>query len=451
MHLSCYCGENAIMGAAGSGKTSLLAVITGRKDPHDLHSGHVLVDNKVVTSDLPLTSAYVIQVRMQNFTVINDILMGTLTVRENLLFSGNLQLPRKQYSTADKKKRGEHHSGAVQTPRLVTYSTDVENRMLNPVINIFLINVLWYCSVIYFSGSKVYISLEKSLELKCITGPSDPSSEARSKPPYYVTSFFYQLKVVCWRTVLNIVRNPQTSYAQMALNIICALLIVLIYYQMPLTLPEALIGAFFFLIINMVFGNLSAVELFINEGAIFFLSKVFVDLLPNRIVAIFIFSSNSYFMMVLNPAFTASLCFSLTVSMVSLAGVSLAFLVSASMSSFYVLVLCHSLFLILSFFVSLLQVFGGFLVNLNSMLSWLSWLKWASIFKYGLDAVTKNEMKGQVFYSGNAMLKGEMYLQSQGIDYSVWGFWQNQVALLGIILVCMKFAYIQLHRINRWK
>uniref|UniRef100_A0A8C1VCB3 ABC-2 type transporter transmembrane domain-containing protein n=1 Tax=Cyprinus carpio TaxID=7962 RepID=A0A8C1VCB3_CYPCA len=408
------------MGAAGSGKTSLLAVITGRKDPHDLHSGHVLVDNKVVTSDLPLTSAYVIQVRMQNFTVINDILMGTLTVRENLLFSGNLQLPRKQYSTADKKKRGEHHSGAVQTPRLVTYSTD--QHPLSPFLKIL--------KIIYFSGSKVYISLEKSLELKCITGPSDPSSEARSKPPYYVTSFFYQLKVVCWRTVLNIVRNPQTSYAQMALNIICALLIVLIYYQMPLTLPEALIGAFFFLIINMVFGNLSAVELFINEGAIFFLSKVFVDLLPNRIVAIFIFSSNSYFMMVLNPAFTASLCFSLTVSMVSLAGVSLAFLVSASMSSF---------------------VFGGFLVNLNSMLSWLSWLKWASIFKYGLDAVTKNEMKGQVFYSGNAMLKGEMYLQSQGIDYSVWGFWQNQVALLGIILVCMKFAYIQLHRINRWK
>uniref|UniRef100_A0A8C2DQ03 ABC-2 type transporter transmembrane domain-containing protein n=1 Tax=Cyprinus carpio TaxID=7962 RepID=A0A8C2DQ03_CYPCA len=384
------------MGAAGSGKTSLLDVITGRKDPHDLHSGHVLVDNKVVTSDL------------------HDILMGTLTVRENLLFSGNLQLPRKQYSTADKKKRGEHHSGAVQTPRL--------QHPLSPFLKIL--------KIIYFSGSKVYISLEKSLELKCITGPSDPSSEARSKPPYYVTSFSYQLKVVCWRTVLNIVRNPQTSYAQMALNIICALLIVLIYYQMPLTLPEALIGAFFFLIINMVFGNLSAVELFINEGAIFFLSKVFVDLLPNRIVPIFIFSSISYFMMVLNPAFTSSLCFALTVSMVSLAGVSLAFLVSASVSSF---------------------VFGGFLVNLNSMLSWLSWLKWASIFKYGLDAVTKNEMKGQVFYSGNAMLKGEMYLQSQGIDYSVWGFWQNQVALLGIILVCMKFAYIQLHRINRWK
>lgn len=48
--------------------------------------------------------------------------------------------------------------------------------------------------------------------------------------------------------------------------------------------------------------------------------------------------------------------------------------------------LYHSLCLIRSVFLSLfLQVFGGFLVNLNSMLNWLSWLKWASIFKYGLD------------------------------------------------------------------
>lgn len=44
-------------------------MIAGRKDPHGLRSGQVLVDNKVVTSDLHLMSAYVVQVRMQNFTV----------------------------------------------------------------------------------------------------------------------------------------------------------------------------------------------------------------------------------------------------------------------------------------------------------------------------------------------------------------------------------------------
>ncbi|MEQ2165449.1 hypothetical protein GOODEAATRI_016980 [Goodea atripinnis] len=46
---------------------------------------------------------------------------------------------------------------------------------------------------------------------------------------------------------------------------------------------------------------------------------------------------------------------------------------------------------------------------------------------------------------------GEAFLESMDIDYSVWGFWQNQVALLGIIAVCMTLAYVQLLRINRWK
>lgn len=278
----------------------------------------------------------------------------------------------------------------------------------------------------------------------------------------YVTSFWYQIRIVCGRTVMNSLRNPQTSYAQLALNIFFALLVGLIYYQIPLTLPEALqnrMGAFFFLIINMVFGNLSAVELFINERALFihenssgyyrtsvyFLSKIFADLIPNRIVPIFIFSAIAYYMMGLKPAVTAFLLFALTMSLVSLAGVSLAFLVSASVSSFAM----ANVLIALPFV--FMMVFGGFLVNLNSMLSWLSWLKWISIFRYGLEAVTINEFKGQIFYSNTTILPGEVYLETQGIDYSTWGFWQNHVALGGIITVCMVLAYIQLRRINRWK
>uniref|UniRef100_A0A8C7I1J9 ABC-2 type transporter transmembrane domain-containing protein n=1 Tax=Oncorhynchus kisutch TaxID=8019 RepID=A0A8C7I1J9_ONCKI len=278
----------------------------------------------------------------------------------------------------------------------------------------------------------------------------------------YVTSFWYQMRIVGGRMVVNSLRNPQTSYAQLALNIFFALLVGLIYYQIPLTLPEALqnrMGAFFFLIINMVFGNLSAVELFINERALFihenssgyyrtsvyFLSKIFADLIPNRIVPILIFSAIAYYMMGLKPAFTSFLLFTLTMSLVSLAGVSLAFLVSASVSSFAM----ANVLIALPFV--FMMVFGGFLVNLNSMLSWLSWLKWISIFRYGLEAVTINEFKGQIFYSNTTILPGEVYLETQGIDYSTWGFWQNHVALAGIITVCMVLAYIQLRRINRWK
>ncbi|XP_030585530.1 broad substrate specificity ATP-binding cassette transporter ABCG2b isoform X2 [Archocentrus centrarchus] len=286
--------------------------------------------------------------------------------------------------------------------------------------------------------------------------------KGKDEPANYATSFLYQMRVVCGRTVLNIMRNPQTSYAQLALNIFFAILVGLIYYQMPLTLPEALqnrTGAFFFLIINMVFGNLSAVELFINERAIFihenssgyyrtsvyFLSKIFADLIPNRVIPIFVFSAIAYYMMGMKSAFEAFLCFALTMSLVSLAGVSVAFLVSASVSSFAM----ANILIALPFV--FMMVFGGYLVNLNAMLSWLSWLKWISIFRYGLNAVFINELEGLIFYTNTTVIPGEVFLVGQDIDYSVWGFWQNEVALLGIMLVCMFLAYVQLRRINRWK
>ncbi|KAK1802730.1 hypothetical protein P4O66_021264, partial [Electrophorus voltai] len=513
-------GLNAIMGATGSGKTSLLDVIAGRKDPRGLRSGQVLVDSKVVTSELRLLSAYVIQ---------DDILMGTLTVRENLMFSANLRLPRQCYSMEGKKKKvvsiiqelslqdcadtkigteflrgvsgGERKRCSIGMELITSPSllfldeptTGLDSNTANSIMSLLhrlsrngrtiifsihqprysIFKLFDYLTLLH-KGESVYAGpadeavqyfldlgyeceafnnpadffmdithgqlspqvqtefvpdsrAEKSLaelyrdsqyctnvteELNNITEPANFAGRAKSAPSY-VTPFFYQLKVVCWRTALNLMRNPQTSYAQSMLNILFALLVGLIYFQMPHTLPEALQnrnGAFFFLIINMVFGNLSAVELFINERALFvhensggyyrtsvyFLSKVFIDLVPNRIVPIFIFTAISYYMMGLKPSFTAFLCFALTMSLVSLAAVSLAFLVSSSVGSFAM----ANILIALPFV--FMMVFGGFLVNLNSMLIWLSWLKWISIFKYGLDAITINEMTGQVFYGNTS-------------------------------------------------
>lgn len=278
----------------------------------------------------------------------------------------------------------------------------------------------------------------------------------------YATPFYYQLLLVSGRTVTNILRNPQTSYAQLFLNIFFGILVGLIYYQIPNTLPEALqnrTGAFFFMVINMVFGNLSAVELFISERvlyihenssgyyrtSVYFLSKVFADLIPNRILPVFIFSAIPYFMMGLKADVEAFFLYCFTMSMVSLAAVSLAFLVSASVGSFAM----ANILIALPFV--FMMVFGGFLVNLNSMLSWMSWLKWASIFRYGINALAIIELKDQVFTGNYTRMTGEMYLDNQEIDYSTWGFWQNLVALAGIMCICLILAYVQLRRISRWR
>uniref|UniRef100_A0A8C2AUV6 ATP-binding cassette, sub-family G (WHITE), member 2c n=1 Tax=Cyprinus carpio TaxID=7962 RepID=A0A8C2AUV6_CYPCA len=532
----------------------LLDVIAGRKDPRGLKSGQVLVDNTIVTSDLRLCSAYVVQ---------NDILMGTLTVRENLAFSANLRLSRKEYSSADKqmrvdsviqelglkdcadtkigtmflrgvsggeKKRCSIGMELITAPSLLFLdepTTGLDANTANSIMEllqklskkgktvIFSIHQPRYSifsqfdhltlinkgEITYAGAANKAISYFEDLGYKCepFNNPADffldvtngtvlpqihnnksekcsnsdemvendnPLAVIYRKSPNflnvkdrlthisdaldpevtkgdrvgYATPFYYQLMLVSGRTIRNILRNPQTSYAQLFLNIFFGILVGLIYYQIPHTLPEALqnrTGAFFFLVINMVFGNLSAVELFISERVLFihenssgfyrtsvyFLSKVFADLLPNRILPVFIFSAIPYFMMGLKPDVEVFFLYCVTLSMVSLSAVSLAFLVSASVGSFAM----ANILIALPYVV--MMVFGGFLVNLNSMLSWMSWLN-------------SNPTK---------LMTGDMYLDHQEIDYSLWGFWQNQVALTGIMCMCLILSYVQLRRINRWK
>ena len=77
-------GMNAILGPTGSGKSSLLDVLADRKAREGL-DGQVLMDGQLQGKDFKYRVGYVVQ---------EDILSGSLTVRENLRFSANLRLSR---------------------------------------------------------------------------------------------------------------------------------------------------------------------------------------------------------------------------------------------------------------------------------------------------------------------------------------------------------------------
>ncbi|XP_034993767.1 broad substrate specificity ATP-binding cassette transporter ABCG2 [Zootoca vivipara] len=87
-------GMNAILGPTGSGKSSLLDVLAARKDPAGL-SGDVLIDGVPQPPNFKCISGYVVQ---------DDVVMGTMTVRENLLFSAALRLPN-SISFQEKEER----------------------------------------------------------------------------------------------------------------------------------------------------------------------------------------------------------------------------------------------------------------------------------------------------------------------------------------------------------
>ncbi|NXH19165.1 ABCG2 protein, partial [Bucco capensis] len=87
-------GLNAILGPTGSGKSSLLDVLAARKDPAGL-SGEVLIDGIPQPPNFKCISGYVVQ---------DDVVMGTMTVRENLHFSAALRLPS-SISVREKEER----------------------------------------------------------------------------------------------------------------------------------------------------------------------------------------------------------------------------------------------------------------------------------------------------------------------------------------------------------
>ncbi|KAK7816458.1 hypothetical protein U0070_007875, partial [Myodes glareolus] len=76
-------GLNAIMGPQDGSRSLLLDVLAARKDPRGL-SGDILISGKPRPANLTCTSGYVPQ---------NDVVMHTLTVRENVEFSAALRLP----------------------------------------------------------------------------------------------------------------------------------------------------------------------------------------------------------------------------------------------------------------------------------------------------------------------------------------------------------------------
>ncbi|XDV15600.1 hypothetical protein PO909_015650 [Leuciscus waleckii] len=555
-------GLNAILGPTGSGKSSFLDVLAARKDPAGL-SGEVLINGALQPPNFKCLSGYVVQ---------DDIVMGTLTVRENLrprekearvnhliselglnkvadakvgtqLIRGISGGERKRTSIGmeliidpsvlflDEPTTGLDASTAhsvllllkrmagqgrtiimsIHQPRYTIYrlfdsltllanGKQVYHGPAQDALDYFA-NIGYACEahnnpadffLDVINGSSAAVNcIEDQLvdkyrncsyarvikaELERITRAKDSNIRAKCHTITYNSSFFQQLHWVLWRTFWNLMLNPQTSVAQLAVTTLMAAIVGAIFYGVKddQSGVQNRFGVLFFITTNQCFSTLSAAELFIAERKLFiheytsgyyrvsvyFLSKILSDIITQRTIPTILFTCVIYFMIGLKPTAPAFFIFMLTVILVACTAAAMAMAISADQS----VVAVANIFMTISFI--FMMIFSGLLVNLKSIMGWLSWLKYLSIPRYGLEALEINEFLGLNFcgnvsavMSGPATdsiiiifysCTGEQHLTFQGIDYSSWGLWQNHVALTVMTLLFLIIAYIKLRFIHKF-
>ncbi|XP_058619421.1 broad substrate specificity ATP-binding cassette transporter ABCG2-like isoform X2 [Onychostoma macrolepis] len=577
-------GLNAILGPTGSGKSSFLDVLAARKDPAGL-SGEVLIDGAPQPPNFKCLSGYVVQ---------DDVVMGTLTVRENLRFSAALRLPKsirqrekdekierliqelglskvadsrvgtqmiRGVSGGERKRTNIGMELIIDPPVLFldepTTGLDASTansvlmllkRMANSGRTIILsIHQPRYSiyrlfdsltllvggrmvyhgpaqdSLDYFShigyicephnnpadffldvinGESTAVTLNKlnnkldleqlssSLKgiedrlveeyknsisykqtksnLEKIVQGQDYSTRPKSRTITYSTSFCHQFHWVLKRTFRNLMLNPQTSFAQIGVMILLALVVGAIFFGVEENLSgiQNRMGALFFITTNQCFSSVSSAELFITERKLFvheyisgyyrvsvyFLSKILSDVLFLRTIPAIIFSCVVYWMIGLKSTAETFFIFMFSIILVSYTATSMTLAISADQT----VVAIANILMTISFV--FMMIFSGLLVNLPSVADWLNWLKYFSIPRYGLAALEINEFTGLNFCDmrniSSTLVEvcttGEDFLSEQGIDYSTWGLWQNHLALGIMTLIFLIIAYLKLRFIKKF-
>ncbi|CAB4009782.1 ATP-binding cassette sub-family G member 2 isoform X1 [Paramuricea clavata] len=287
---------------------------------------------------------------------------------------------------------------------------------------------------------------------------------------HFATGWFTQLSIVGQRSVRSLIRNPLTTIVQFFVMAFLGIMIGAIYFQIEKDENgiQNRVGAFFFIVMNMVYANLDSIQLLITEKPIFvhetasgyyrvsvyFLAKIFGEFLPYRALSAFFFSCIVYWMAGFDSDAGKFFTFSLTLIQVSVLGCSYAFLFSATFGIFAVANLMAAVLY------TVMLVFGGVLLNQKSFGDWIGWLRYLTIFKYGLECLEINELDGMKFdcpNSGNTTqsfstapcVDGSEYLELQGIDVDM--LWWNQLILFAMSFVLCFLTYLQLRRVKKDK
>ncbi|XP_067138566.1 protein white [Centruroides vittatus] len=553
----------AIMGSSGAGKTTLMNVLTSR------NLQNVSVYGKVSVNGYPMDNSII---GMSGYVQQDDLFIGTLTVREHLIFQAllrmdqnlskkvrlqrvddviaylglskcantNIGIPgRIKGISGGEMKRLSFASEILTNPSLLFCdepTSGLDTFMALSIISILREMAAAGCTIvcsIHQPSSEVYALFDQvlflangqvafmgsasraldffsDLGLQCPTNfnPADffiselsilPDQEEYSKKRIqqicesyanirnrsltngevikesaeriknvtkncmYKASWWVQFYVIIWRSFLSIRRNPILTTMRFVQTIIVALILGFMYWKQTLDQDGIMNinGVLFLLLTNVTFQNMLAVinvfcadiPVFLREHwngmyrvGIYVICKMLAEL-PTFIVLPALFTSIVYWMVGLRADVTSFfLCVGI-VTLASNAACSFGYMISSCSTSISMAISIGPPMIIP------LMLFGGFLLNIETIPIYFDWVKYLSWFYYGNEAMSIIQWSGVEHIACNnstvCIKNGDIVLESLNFnkDHLTWDIMLLCVLIVGYRLLAYIGLYIKtIHR-----
>ena len=274
---------------------------------------------------------------------------------------------------------------------------------------------------------------------------------------HFKRSLLWETNVLFQRTSRNLFRHRSLFFMHVLISILLATFTGLLFANVTPDLAgfQNRTGALYFVLTFFGFASFSSIDLFLTEREIFsretgaryyspfsyFIAKMTMDTLTLRVLPATLFASIFYWIMGLQNTSNHFFVFLITLILFNVAAGSLSVCISIYSST------AGAANLTATFIFLIMLLFGGFLLNIDTLPGYIKWLRYTSIFYYAFEILLTNELDGIVlsFDAPNlpaVPVNGDVFLETLGLKM------EDQlidiVALVMIIILLNALAYILL-------
>lgn len=250
----------------------------------------------------------------------------------------------------------------------------------------------------------------------------------------YKSFFKVQFKYLLNRASKNAIRNKMIIRVRFFQSVFIGVLAGLVFMNATdgsvAGQIQSLSGVLYFLAVNQFFGSATAVlSIFAQEKLVFlreyragyyslsayYFSKVLVEL-PYQILFPALLLIIAYYMIGLNPSFSAYLLAATLLIFCAICGTAIGTFISALFDDVGMALAVLPLFLLP------VLLFSGLFVNSGNFPVWLSWLQWGSPVRYAFSGLLQNQFNSYTFNNCNQDVfncSGQRALEQLGFDHDL--------------------------------